>query len=340
MTELRHGGRPAGLPRPGLPDAPRPAPGAVADPAPFDERLLRWLRRATVVGIAVSLLVHLVAWFIAAHMRVGSEGPGRAAAMPAVVDFAVMTETELAELQESELSFESPSVPEIRQEELPEVEALELPADEEITGALSEIAPTTLGTGAGDIGDSSGLGEGGSGSGSGSASFFGVEATGSRFIYVVDTSGSMGVGGKLQALQAELIKSVDGLLESADFLVITYSSSASPLDGKHAWIDADERGRRFARRGIGRLESHGATNPSPAFQMAFAMRPPPDSIYFMTDGEFNEEVASEIAALNSEFKVPIHCIAFVSRDSEPLMRRIAAQSGGTYTFVPAPMGGQ
>jgi hypothetical protein len=275
-------------------------------------------------------------WFIAAHMRVGEGGPGRAAALPVVVDFAVMTETELAELQDSELSFESPSVPEIQQEELPEVEALELPTDEEITGALSDIAPTALGTGAGDIGDTAGLGEGGSGSGS--ASFFGVEATGSRFIYIVDTSGSMGVGGKLQALQMELVKSVEGLVESVDFLVITYNSSASPLDGKQAWVDADERGKRFARRGVGRLQSQGATNPAPGFRMAFAMRPPPDAIYFMTDGEFNDEVASEIAALNAEFKVPIHCIAFVSRESEQLMRRIAAQSGGTYTFVPAPMG--
>jgi hypothetical protein len=302
---------------------------------PFDERLLRWLRRATVIGIAVSLLVHLVGWFLAAHMRVETEGGGFQAPMPSVVDVAVMTETELAELQEAALS--SPSVPDLQQEQIPAVEALDLPSDAEFAGALSDIAPTTVGRGAGDVGSASGLGEGGSGSGS--ASFFGVEATGSRFVYIVDVSGSMGVGGKLQALQTELIRSIEGLLESADFLVITFSDGATPLEGRQAWSDGDERGKRFARRGVGRLDSHGSTNPAPAFHMAFGMKPPPDSIYFMTDGEFNPEVAAEVAALNTEFRVPIHCIAFVSRDSEALMRLIASQSGGSYTFVPAPSGG-
>ncbi len=288
------------------------------------------------MGIAASFFVHLIAWFIAAHFQVGLGTPGSPAPMPGVVDFAVMTETELAELQDAALNFDSPSVPEIDQEPMPEIESLDMPSEEEITGSLAEIAPTALGTGAGDIGEASGLSEGGSGSGS--ASFFGVEATGSRFIYIVDTSGSMAVGGKLEALQRELTKSLDGLLGAADFLVITYNSSASALDGRQEWFDADERGKRSARRGIARLRASGGTVPVPGFRMAFAMRPPPDSIYFMTDGEFGEEAASEIAMLNAEYNVPIHCIAFVSKRSEAMMRLIASQSGGTYTFVPAPGG--
>lgn len=309
---------------------------AAPDPVPLDERIFRWVRRATVVGIAFSLLFHLVAWFVAAHLGVGSGSGGGAAPLPSVVDFAIMTETELAEIADSSVSFEDPSVPEIQEVELPEIESLDLPTDADITGALEQIAPATLGTGAGDIGDTSGLGEGGSGSGS--ASFFGVEATGSRFVYIVDISGSMAHGGKLDALQRELVKSVESLLESADFLVITYSGSASPLEGKNRWVDADPRGKRFARRAIADLSASGGTYPGPAFRMAFALRPPPDSIYFMTDGEFNEEVALEIAMLNAEIKVPIHCIAFVSRESEEMMRRIASDSGGSYTFVPAPSG--
>ncbi len=269
-------------------------------------------------------------------MSIGLSAGAGPAPMPGVVDFAVMTEAELSQLQDSALSFDSPSVPETNQEPLPEIESLDMPSEEEITGSLAEIAPTTIGAGAGDIGQTSGLSEGGSGSGS--ASFFGVEATGSRFLYIVDTSGSMGIGGKLEALQHELVKSLDGLLEAAEFLVITYNSGASALDGRQVWSDADERGRRAARRAIANLGASGGTNPGPAFQLAFAMRPPPDAIYFMTDGEFSDEVAGEIAMLNAEYKVPIHCIAFVSRESEILMRTIAQQSGGSYTFVPAPAG--
>lgn len=307
-----------------------------AAPVPFDERLLRWIRRATVVGLAVSLVVHLLGWFIAAHLSVGRGDGNPAAAMPGPVEFAVMSQAEFAELEQSSLSYDSPSVPELAQETLPEVEALDMPTEAEITGSLSELVPADLGVGAGDVEQSAGMGEGGSGSGS--ASFFGVEATGSRFVYIVDTSGSMAVGGKLEALQRELVKSIEGLLEAADFLVITYSDSALPLDGKSSWVNADDRGKRFARRAVANLRSGGGTQPSPAFGLAFAMRPPPEAIYFMTDGEFPDEVANDIAALNAEYKVPVHCIAFVSRNSEDLMRRIAKQSGGTYTFVAAPTG--
>ena len=330
---------PSGNQRDGPPRAHRPHTpvGAVAAPLPLDERLMLWVRRATVIGVAASLLVHLVGWFIAAHMSVGHALGSGPAQLPGVVDFAVMTEAELAQLQESSLTFDSPSVPELDQEPMPEIESLDMPSEEDITGSLAEIAPPAIGTGAGDIGETTGLSEGGSGSGS--ASFFGVEATGSRFVYIVDISGSMSYAGKIEALQRELVKSIDGLLEAADFLIITYSDGPSPLDGRQAWTDADERGKRFARRGVGKIQTGGGTYPGPAFHMAFAVRPPPDAIYFMTDGEFDEEVATEIAMLNDEYKVPIHCIAFVSRQSEVMMRRIASQSGGTYTFVPAPMGG-
>ena len=260
----------------------------------------------------------------------------RAEAQAGTAEEAERLQAEFAELEQPSLSYDSPSVPELAQETLPEVEALDMPTEAEITGSLSELVPADLGVGAGDVEQSAGMGEGGSGSGS--ASFFGVEATGSRFVYIVDTSGSMAVGGKLEALQRELVKSIEGLLEAADFLVITYSDSALPLDGRSSWVNADDRGKRFARRAVANLNSGGGTQPSPAFGLAFAMRPPPEAIYFMTDGEFPDEVANDIAALNAEYKVPVHCIAFVSRSSEDLMRRIAKQSGGTYTFVAAPTG--
>jgi hypothetical protein len=312
-------------------------PGARAeDHVPFDERLMRWVRRATVVGLAASILVHLVLWFIAAHTRIGAPGEGSPAPMPGAVEFAVMTQSELAELERATLDAELPSVPELERETLPEIESLELPTEAEITGSLADLTPNDLGVGAGDVSQSAGVGEGGAGSGS--ARFFGVEATGSRFIYIVDVSGSMAVGGKMEALQRELVTSVEGLLEAADFQIITFNDSASPIESRRSWIDADARGKRTARRAIAKFTSGGGTNPSPAFAIAFDMRPPPEAIYFMTDGEFHEGVASEIATLNAEYKVPVHCIAFVSRGAEPLMRRIASQSGGTYTFVPSPVG--
>ncbi|MBN4052495.1 hypothetical protein JYT82_00105, partial [bacterium AH-315-K20] len=59
----------------GVPDLPfssriEPNLGAAHATVPIEERLMRWVRRATVVGFAVSILIHLLGWFIAAHMSV------------------------------------------------------------------------------------------------------------------------------------------------------------------------------------------------------------------------------------------------------------------------------
>ena len=82
-----------------------------------------------------------------------------------------------------------------------------------------------------------------------------------------------------------------------------------------------------------RVTPSGATNPSPAFLVVFANRPRPDAVYFMTDGEFNDTVVAEIASMNAEMQIPIHCITFGERGAEPMMREIARQSGGTYTHI-------
>ena len=73
----------------------------------------------------------------------------------------------------------------------------------------------------------------------------------------------------------------------------------------------------------------------PAFRVAFQLVPRPDAIFFMTDGQFPAEVVEEIAALNrgGGRRVVIHTISFMDTSSEPLMKRIASDSGGKYRHV-------
>src|SRR5690606_16329369 len=96
-------------------------------------------------------------------------------------------------------------------------------------------------------------------------------------------------------------------------------------------------GKRSARAEINNIRAGGTTIPFPAFEEVFRMRPRPDAIYFMTDGAFSnaEAVAEEIARLNRSTGkiVPIHCITFIERDAEEIMKVIARQSNGSYTHV-------
>ncbi len=213
------------------------------------------------------------------------------------------------------------------------VTKLELSDPESVGESLGGWAIPGSSPGRSDVG-SSVAGSGVGGSGSGGASFFGIEAQGSRFVYIVDVSGSMSVGGKIQSLRAELARSVNDLVGNSQFVIVPFSSDASVLGGKNAWTEATDRNKRAIGSAIEVLPADGGTNPSPGFLIAFALKPKPDAIYFMTDGEFSPTIVQEIAAMNRQLDIRIHCICFVSKESEEQMKTIARQSGGTYTFVP------
>lgn len=314
-----------------------PAPDAL-QPAPptLWEVVIKWMWRGTLGAFFISLLVHLTGLLLAGLVIVGNSGAGAsgtpAGGAPKGVDFAVMTDGELAELQAAGLVAETPAIPETMQD--PSAEAA---LDAAIPGGPASGELTNLGSAGagGDIAGGDGLGLGGLGGsgGGGGASFFGVEAQGSRFAYIVDVSGSMSVGGKMDALKSALLASVSSLVENSSFFICPFSTGADPLAGKRDWTEANDRGKKWARQHVFRLAPNGSTNPGPAFQIVMAMRPRPDAVYFLTDGEFDPQVADDIKVLNSELHIPIHTMCLETKDSEAIMKRIAAESKGTYTFI-------
>lgn len=323
--------------------------GAPGGPQPWHRRFGRWAPPATMAAVGISLVVHLVLWIVAAFVLIGGAQAGGAGSGEGsgAIGVAVMTETELGQLKAAGIDADSPAVAEAPSTALPGADT-----DIHVTDAaggggtdpgLGEgLGALTSGMGAGDISGGPGLGTGGAGGGA--ASFFGVEARGTRFAYVIDISGSMdlGVGAaelkRIDILKTELGKSVQSLLENAYFFVALFSSDTKPLGGRMEWIAASDAGKAWGRRTIPLIQAEGETKPVPAFHLCFSLRPKPDAIYFMTDGEFDKDYANQIARLNADFKIPIHCITFVSKEGEEVMRKIAADSGGTYTHFAGPGG--
>ena len=86
------------------------------------------------------------------------------------------------------------------------------------------------------------------------------------------------------------------------------------------------------------IRSFGGTSPITGFNDAFTISPPPDVIYFMTDGGFNPQQVRQIKALNAKLKKPatIHGIAFGRGAAVPLIRQIAKDSNGTFRTVNGP----
>ncbi len=300
-------------------------------------RVGRWgretLRRRPVLVFAgsLSLCVHLALLVVLAvvvldrplkSVRIGSgETP-----------LAVLSEADLRDSIQVDLSDDAPTDAELTDPDVftdAESSASTLHAD------LASLDVGDLSTLSGSGGAEVGEGVGAGAVGGGAASFFGVEARGTRFAYIVDVSGSM-AGDRLRSLQGALSASIQGLGEGARFSIVLFSSDVVALT-RQGWVEATARSVRDMLILIRGINASGGTNPLPAFELIYAMTPPPDAIYFMTDGIFTspEAVAQLIDRMNKSGggRAPIHCITFVDRDAEEIMRVIARRSGGTYTHI-------
>lgn len=300
-----------------------------------DDWRREWLRPVALAALLCSLALHTVLQVVAALIIFSRPGPeGMAPGFEEPVEFAVISAEDLAALMDEALEAEAPAIPDSAlSEDVPQVELMEADVGAELEGLTADASEFTADLGGGDVtGGDLGL----AGAGSGSATFFGVEATGNRFAYIADVSGSMSVENKIQELRAELSRSIMALMEHSRFAVVLFNEAAHPLGGEVKWTDATEGGKQWGLRWIERVQAGGGTNPLPAFEQVFALRPRPEAIYFMTDGEFDPLAADEIRKLNRMSDVPIHCICFRTRASEELMKRIARESGGRYSFVGGP----
>lgn len=313
------------------------APPGEELPPTLGQTIVRWVRNATVAAAALSLCIHAIAWLLSAFILVGHGPGGKGEGDPGAgaIEMAILSQGDLKDIEAAGgLSLETPSVAETLPQVDVELKNITDPGEgpgESGAVSVSDVGPLA---GGGDVGGGDGLGLGGSGGGGGGgASFFGVEARGNRFAYIVDVSGSM-EGGRIQGLQRELDRSVEGLLETSEFQIVQYSTDAKIVTDRDSWNQASPTGKRSAHAHIGLLVADGSTNPLPAFEIVFKLRPRPDAIYFLTDGEFGDDVAERIITVNRQLKIPIHCICLESREGESRMKQIAKMSKGTYTYIP------
>jgi len=278
-------------------------------------------------GVIVSLFLHAAIALVLAVVLLDRPAMGDAGS-DQEIEMAVMSDTELTELLAMAAGESQPFTEDLVDEVVTfEIQDINSPIadlgkftnDQSITTGLSGAA----------------IGQIGIGSAVGSAKFFGVEASGSRFAYIVDVSGSM-EGGRIVGLRQALIASIDGLTSDARFSIILYSGSALPLTGT-TWVRATDANKKAAKQKIRTIQASGDTNPVPAFGIMIGLKPHPDAIYFMTDGEFRQRVEDQllltVGRLYRDEQIPIHCITFMERGAERLMRRIARHTRGTYTHL-------
>ncbi len=320
-----------------LPTQPVPEPG----------RRRRWIERATLYGLGGSILIHLLIVLIAALVTVrfsfGDAGGGAGEG----VEFAVLQDSSLAQDTSPVLTTERTAVETSLSESVIRLDLLADQAQERSVDDLSEsIAPALDPGGGGLTALDSETGSSGAGSGEGS-SFFGLEAKGRRFAYIVDISGSMSAmvsdgQSRWDQTRIELSRSIRALEANSEFHVQLFSSGSASLFGVNAWSKATPSNKRLATDALLLVSPTGGTEPLPGFETVFRLEPKPDAIYFMSDGEV-PDAGGFVAALrqmNGRRPVPINCILFGDAGGgdalqrvENMMKNIARQSGGRYIRV-------
>lgn len=166
----------------------------------------------------------------------------------------------------------------------------------------------------------------------GETTFFGLRGSGRRFSWVVDCSGSMS-GLPLQRAKEELIKSLQRLPQGLEFQIIFFDDlhHTFPPGG---FAEVSEESLESAEQFISGIRSGGGTNVQLGMRRALGGTTRPDTVFLLTDGEFDPRTPEMIQTQNEDGQTRINTVAFVDRAGEPLLRAIAAENKGDFRFVP------
>lgn len=169
----------------------------------------------------------------------------------------------------------------------------------------------------------------------GEVTFFGIRASGNKFIFVVDCSGSMS-GRRLERAKQELMASLQSLPASVQFNIIFFDDNLYPLlptGTRSMYKRATRRELQQVGSWIQNLRSGGGTDVRQGMLAALSQSPSTDVIFLLTDGEFEPSTPYEVKTHNKQ-NVRVNTIAFESTAGESLLQQIARDSGGDYRFVP------
>ena len=209
----------------------------------------------------------------------------------------------------------------------------------------------------------------------GGASFFGQQVHASRIAYVIDYSRSM-VGVREGLMREELARSVSELPPGMLYQLIFFSGPAwvagdelqqkanaatvksgrnvyqwiRKADNHHSWDVADSNvqtplWRSVTSKSIQESLQHIKESKltlgtvwMPPMQMALRMDPPPQIIYFMTDGiagPNSEQIAKDIAKLAREKSVIVNTVALMEPRARAAMISLAHETGGQAALIDA-----
>ncbi len=175
----------------------------------------------------------------------------------------------------------------------------------------------------------------------GGSSFFGIEATGKKIVFIVDRSGSM-EGARWVDAKYELLRAISGLTADQEFFVFLFSGTTHPmprLAGANKMVPATDENKIAFRKWLNRQKPDNSTKPLGSIRRSINMDP--DTIFLLTDGMFFDNSveylinrATKRAKRTDKDEFVINTIAFYCfRDFEPSLKAIADAYFGTFRSI-------
>ncbi|MEE3075934.1 MAG: VWA domain-containing protein [Planctomycetota bacterium] len=216
----------------------------------------------------------------------------------------------------------------------------------EVTGLLPTLPTGTQANtpNTGSLTDATSLLSGGSGVGKvggQTTQVFGVQGTGSKFVYVFDRSASMeGYGGRpMLEAKRELIASLNSLQKTSRFQIVFYNErptvfNPNPTTPPELLFGTDSN-KEQAQSFVQSIRGRGGTRHLDALRAALKMGP--DVIFFLTDADEPQLTSAQLAEIDrwNRSAATIHTIEFGvgAEDAGPnFLREIAKRNLGQYVY--------
>ena len=296
----------------------------------------------SLIAFFISTCIHLVLCLILAFVLMSAQGD-----IGTSLQLAVASTEDVQEASQLDFTLEatalSPLVPDDPTLALSAVSADISPSLTPVTSLVGRgESVSSVAAQVAEAASTGGANEGAIQNSKSQASFFGAQAEGKRFVFVIDSSGSMR-GPRWESLCKELIRAIQSLSPDQDFFVISFDSTAHPMFGiappKGKFLKAIKKNVDQLRNWIRSIE-HGRQT-FPASAVGIAMRLEPDAIFLLSDGEINDSTVEDLRFWNRKQEaqgdvktlVPIHTVLLHSQIGYATLEVIAKENGGTFTPV-------
>jgi len=178
--------------------------------------------------------------------------------------------------------------------------------------------------------------------GSKGTSFFGLESSGDRLVFVVDCSGSMGYEMRFQRAVYELGQSLRLMDDNQEFLVVLYNDRIYPmldtLLKETKPIRATEKNVERVMKWVRYQSPIGSTFPARAIRGSLEVQP--TSVFFLSDGELADDTLGMLRKLNvansgtGAKKIPVNTITLGSTGiGAGIMKLIADENDGQFVWA-------